>query len=63
MGKMKLIIYDEFIKDEKESLDIIKECFKGDPAAAAALEWVELTLHINLICNLIELEGEKNENI
>ena len=58
---MKLIDYDKFIEDEKQSLDLIKERFKGDPVVSEALEWVELTLHINLICNSIELKGEKNE--
>ena len=58
---MRLIDYDKFIEDEKQSLDLIKERFKGDPAASEALEWVELTLRINLMCNFIELKGEKNE--
>ena len=58
---MRLIDYDKFKEDEKQSLDIIKECFKGDPAASEALEWVRLTLRINMNCNLVELKGENNE--
>ena len=46
-----------------QSLDIIKERFKGEPAVAEALEWVELTLRVNMGCNLIELKGENNETI
>ena len=58
---MELIIYNQFIKDETQSLDLIKERFKGDPAVAEALEWVELTLRININCNLIKLKAEENE--
>jgi hypothetical protein len=58
---MKLIDYDKFEEDEKQSLDLIKEGFKGDPAVSEALEWVWLTLRINIQCNLIELKGENNE--
>lgn len=53
--------YDQFEKDEKQSLDLIKERFKDDPMVSEALEWVELTLRINMQCNLIELKGENNE--
>lgn len=55
---MRLLDYDQFEEDEKQSLDLIKERFKDDPIASEALEWVELTLRINMCCNLIEPEGE-----
>ena len=58
---MRLMNYDQFEKDEKQSLDLIKERFKDDPMVSEALEWVELTLRINMQCNLIELKGENNE--
>ena len=58
---MKLMDYDQFEEDEKQSLDLIKERFKDDPMVSEALEWVRLTLRINMKCNLIELKGENNE--
>ena len=58
---MKLMDYDKFEEDEKKSLDLIKERFKDDPMVSEALEWVWLTLRINILCNLIELKGENNE--
>ena len=55
---MKLIDYDKFEEDEKQSLDLIQERFKDDPMVSEALEWVRLTLRINILCNTIELKEE-----
>ena len=59
---MKWIDYDKFKEDEEQSLDLIKERFKDYPAACEALEWVSLTLRINMQCNLIELKGESKSS-
>lgn len=59
---MKLIDYDKFKEDEKQSLDLIKEGFKDDPAVSEALEWVWLTLRINMNCNLVELMGKSKSS-